>query len=46
MAEKEKENKKNWTYSLEKSSEAKVIYSILQWDIYGIKLSFSFSYFL
>lgn len=34
------------TYSFEKSGKAGVIYSILKWDIYGIKFSFSFSYFL
>ena len=34
------------TYSFEKSSKASVIYSILEWDIYGIKFSFSFSCFL
>ena len=36
----------HWTYSPEKSVEATIIYSILQWDINGIKLAFSFSYFL
>lgn len=34
------------TYTFKKSSEASVIYSILEWDIYGIILAFSFSCFL
>ena len=34
------------TYTLKKSGEAGVIYSILERDIYGIILAFPFSYFL